>query len=61
MYVLHQLDGGGVSYNIPAVLELTGELDQQRVEAVFRELIRRHEPLRTSFEAGDDGEPVQRI
>ncbi|MCY9436281.1 condensation domain-containing protein, partial [Bacillus haynesii] len=47
----------GVSYNIPAVLELTGELDRLRVEAVFRELIRRHEPLRTSFEAGEDGEP----
>ncbi|MCY8000847.1 non-ribosomal peptide synthetase [Bacillus haynesii] len=61
MYVLHQLDSGGVSYNIPAVLELTGELDRLRVEAVFRELIRRHEPLRTSFEAGEDGEPVQRI
>ncbi|MEC1262571.1 non-ribosomal peptide synthetase [Bacillus swezeyi] len=61
MYVLHQLDSGGISYNIPAVLELTGELDRQRVEAVGRELIRRHEPLRTSFETREDGEPVQRI
>ncbi len=50
MYVLHQLENGGVSYNIPAVLEVKGPFDRDRMEAVFKELIRRHEPLRTSFE-----------
>ncbi|MCY8080698.1 non-ribosomal peptide synthetase, partial [Bacillus haynesii] len=61
MYVLQQLEDGGVGYNMPAVLKLTGPLDRARLDEVFRQLIRRHESLRTSFETGADGEPVQRI
>ncbi|WP_307891648.1 non-ribosomal peptide synthetase [Bacillus swezeyi] len=61
MYVLQQLEDGGVGYNMPAALELTGPLDRVRLDTVFRELIKRHESLRTSFETGTDGEPVQRI
>ncbi|MGI9906278.1 amino acid adenylation domain-containing protein [Bacillus velezensis] len=61
MYVLQQLEDGGVGYNMPAVLELTGPLDRIRLEETFRKLVERHESLRTSFETGPDGEPVQRI
>ncbi|WP_368236998.1 amino acid adenylation domain-containing protein [Bacillus velezensis] len=61
MYVLQQLEDGGVGYNMPAVLELTGPLDRGRLEETFRRLVERHESLRTSFETGPDGEPVQRI
>ncbi|MFP7274481.1 amino acid adenylation domain-containing protein [Bacillus paralicheniformis] len=61
MYVLQQLEDGGVGYNMPAALKLTGPLDRARLDEVFRQLIRRHESLRTSFETGVDGEPVQRI
>ncbi|MGD2434201.1 amino acid adenylation domain-containing protein [Bacillus velezensis] len=61
MYVLQQLEDGGVGYNMPAVLELTGPLDRVRLEETFRQLVERHESLRTSFETGPDGEPVQRI
>ncbi|MBT2575786.1 amino acid adenylation domain-containing protein, partial [Bacillus sp. ISL-51] len=61
MYVLQQLEDGGVGYNMPAVLELTGPLDRNRLDEVFQKLIERHESLRTSFETGPDGEPVQRI
>ncbi|MGU9504949.1 condensation domain-containing protein, partial [Bacillus paralicheniformis] len=58
---LQQLEDGGVGYNMPAALKLTGPLDRARLDEVFRQLIRRHESLRTSFETGADGEPVQRI
>lgn len=61
MYVLQQLEDGGVGYNMPAVLELTGPLDRGWLEKTFRQLVERHESLRTSFETGPDGEPVQRI
>ncbi|UJA37607.1 non-ribosomal peptide synthetase [Bacillus velezensis] len=61
MYVLQQLEDGGVGYNMPAVLELTGPLDRSRLEETFRQLVERHESLRTSFETGPDGEPMQRI
>ncbi|MFZ7631941.1 amino acid adenylation domain-containing protein [Bacillus velezensis] len=61
MYVLQQLEDGGVGYNMPAVLELMGPLDRSRLEETFRQLVERHESLRTSFETGPDGEPMQRI
>ncbi|MEC1581805.1 amino acid adenylation domain-containing protein [Bacillus subtilis] len=60
IYVLQQLDEG-VAYNMPAVLELEGALDVAKLSAVCKELISRHEPLRTSFVSGADDEPVQRI
>ncbi|AEI43026.1 non-ribosomal peptide synthetase [Paenibacillus mucilaginosus] len=60
MYVLDRLEGSGISYNIPVVLSLRGRLDEPRLEAAFTELIRRHEPLRTSFHTVD-GEPVQQV
>ena len=60
MYVLSQLDIDGIRYNIPTSMYIEGLFDKDRFEGVFRELIRRHESLRTSFEMVD-GEPVQRI
>ncbi|GMK38339.1 hypothetical protein PCCS19_13930 [Paenibacillus sp. CCS19] len=60
MYVLQQLDPSGTAYNIPTVLELRGELDEQRLAAAISQLIERHEALRTTFVL-QDGEPVQRI
>ncbi|MER0465954.1 amino acid adenylation domain-containing protein, partial [Bacillus cabrialesii subsp. cabrialesii] len=61
IYVLQQLEDGGTGYNMPAVLELEGKLDPERLDRAFKELIKRHESLRTSFEQDDGGEPVQRI
>ncbi|MEC1520409.1 condensation domain-containing protein, partial [Bacillus sonorensis] len=61
MYVLQQLEDGGTGYNMPAVLELEGKLDLERLDTVFKQLIKRHESLRTSFEQDAGGEPVQRI
>ncbi|MCY8185278.1 amino acid adenylation domain-containing protein [Bacillus inaquosorum] len=61
IYVLQQLEDGGTGYNMPAVLELEGKLDPERLDRAFKELIKRHESLRTSFEQDESGEPVQRI
>ncbi|KJD42170.1 non-ribosomal peptide synthetase [Paenibacillus terrae] len=60
MYILNQLDGAGISYNIPGALALTGSLDHKALDNAFRQLIDRHETLRTSFETMN-GEPVQRV
>ncbi|MCZ8518253.1 MULTISPECIES: non-ribosomal peptide synthase/polyketide synthase [Paenibacillus] len=60
LYILHQLEGAELSYNMPAVLLLEGELDRERFEGAFGKLIRRHEVLRTGFPMVD-GEPVQRV
>jgi amino acid adenylation domain-containing protein/non-ribosomal peptide synthase protein (TIGR01720 family) len=60
MWYVSQLDPTGIAYNIPLVLELDGELDEEALETSLRILINRHEPLRTSFAMADGG-PVQRV
>ncbi|MFK3894338.1 plipastatin non-ribosomal peptide synthetase PpsC [Bacillus subtilis] len=61
IYVLQQLEDGGTGYNMPAVLELEGKLNPERMDRAFKELIKRHESLRTFFEQDAGGDPVQRI
>ncbi|WP_041517884.1 plipastatin non-ribosomal peptide synthetase PpsC [Bacillus subtilis] len=61
IYVLQQLEDGGTGYNMPAVLELEGKLNPERMDRAFKELIKRHESLRTAFEQDAGGDPVQLI
>ncbi|MFY0567273.1 amino acid adenylation domain-containing protein [Archangium lansingense] len=60
LWLLEQLDGGGVFYHIPMAVELTGRVDVAALERSLHELARRHEALRTRFvESG--GTPIQII
>jgi len=45
-------------YNVPFAWTLTGDLDVPRLERSLREVVQRHEILRTSFVMGDDQEPM---
>lgn len=60
MYFLHQLSGGSLAYNLPEVIKIDGQLDVSRLREAFRQLIRRHESLRTVFPVVNE-ETVQRI
>nr|AFG19378.1 bacillomycin D synthetase B [Bacillus amyloliquefaciens] len=60
LYILNQLKGGELSYNMPSVMRADGALDRELVEKAIRKLIQRHETRRTGFKL-IDGEPVQRI
>jgi tyrocidine synthetase-3 len=60
MFVLSQFENNGTTYNMPAALAVEGSLDKERFEEVWKQLIERHETLRTSFVLVD-GEPVQRV
>jgi tyrocidine synthetase-3 len=60
LYVVNRLDENSTGYNIPYAVELKGDLDLIRLEDTFKQLIKQHESLRTSFEMVDD-ELVQRV
>jgi amino acid adenylation domain-containing protein len=63
LWFLDELEGGRtIAYNIPVVLRLKGHLEQQVLEQCFKEIIRRHDSLRTTFEINRaNGETVQVI
>ncbi|HEX8171688.1 MAG TPA: amino acid adenylation domain-containing protein [Thermoanaerobaculia bacterium] len=48
-YALAQRPGGQLPYHLPQAMRIDGPLDVDRLEASFREVIARHESLRTSF------------
>ena len=60
MWFFWQLDQQSTAYNLPEVLILEGDLDQQALEAAFLGLIKRHESFRTTFAMIDDA-IVQRV
>jgi len=60
LWFLHQLAENNPQYNMPSVLQISGELDVVVLEQTFNEVVRRHEVLRTSFRV-IEGEPVQVI
>jgi amino acid adenylation domain-containing protein len=51
LWFLDQLEPGNPAYNIPSALNAVGALDPVVLDAAFREVVRRHEVLRTSFPA----------
>src|SRR5262249_43383427 len=60
LWFVAQLDPRGCSLNAPFVLALEGELDVAALHRALREIVRRHDALRTTF-ADDGGVPVQRV
>ncbi|MCK4259562.1 MAG: non-ribosomal peptide synthase/polyketide synthase, partial [Halanaerobiales bacterium] len=58
LYILDQMEEISTGYNIPRALMVKGALDRQKLEQSFKELINRHETLRTSFET-NEGQIVQ--
>ncbi|HEY6549033.1 MAG TPA: amino acid adenylation domain-containing protein, partial [Vicinamibacteria bacterium] len=60
LWFLDRLEPGSSAYNVPVALRMRGPLAVAALAASFREIVRRHESLRTTFaEAG--GQPVQVI
>ena len=60
LYILHRMEPGGVGYNMPEMIPFPGKIDMEKLEWTFKELLKRHETLRTSFEMVEE-QPVQRI
>lgn len=60
MWLLNRADPTSPAYNVSLALRLTGELDLGALSAAVRDLVHRHETLRTSYPM-INGEPIQVI
>ncbi|MFJ9476074.1 amino acid adenylation domain-containing protein [Streptomyces mirabilis] len=60
LWFLNRLEGPSATYNMPAVLRLTGALDRTALAVALQDLVDRHEPLRTVFVDQEDV-PYQRF
>ena len=49
LWLIHQIDPSNPSYNMPAVVRLTGDLNVEALRDSINDVIARHEALRTSF------------
>ncbi|HKQ72778.1 MAG TPA: amino acid adenylation domain-containing protein [Blastocatellia bacterium] len=58
LWFFEQLEPGQVVYNCPIAVRLKGNLDITTLEQAISEVIRRHEVLRSTFDAVD-GKPMQ--
>jgi amino acid adenylation domain-containing protein len=58
LWFLDRLEPGSAFYSIPVALRLKGHVDRAALAAAFTAIAARHEVLRTTFRASDDG-PVQ--
>ncbi|WP_344716263.1 amino acid adenylation domain-containing protein, partial [Gordonia defluvii] len=60
MWFINRFDTASATYNIPAVLRLSGEVDVAALRAAMVDVVVRHEVLRTTF-PNLDGTPYQLV
>nr|WP_255218667.1 non-ribosomal peptide synthetase [Gordonia paraffinivorans] len=60
LWFINRMDPSAGTYNMPGAVRMRGALDVDALRAAVRDVVVRHEPLRTRFPS-IDGEPIQEI
>nr|QPI18727.1 nonribosomal peptide synthetase [Chromobacterium vaccinii]UTQ11565.1 NRPS [Chromobacterium vaccinii] len=61
LWFTHRFNGPSPTYNIPIALSLSGEPEQPALQAALRDVLARHESLRTLVVESEEGAPAQHI
>ncbi|HWM02391.1 MAG TPA: amino acid adenylation domain-containing protein, partial [Actinophytocola sp.] len=61
LWFLHRFEGPSATYNLPVALRLVGALDADALVAAVRDVVVRHESLRTVFVEDGAGVPYQQV
>ncbi|MCM3439300.1 amino acid adenylation domain-containing protein [Metabacillus halosaccharovorans] len=61
VYIQQQFNPQSIAYNLPTVFKVDGKLDTNRLEEAIVKLIKRHESLRTTFEADLENNDISQI
>ncbi len=60
LWFINRMDPSAGTYNMPGAIRVRGAIDVDALSAAVRDVVIRHEPLRTRFPSVD-GEPIQEI
>ncbi|NUL01705.1 amino acid adenylation domain-containing protein [Streptomyces lunaelactis] len=61
LWFIEQFEGPSATYNVPFLVRLSGALDVGALESAVRDVVVRHESLRTLIVANADGVPSQQV
>ncbi|SDP94319.1 non-ribosomal peptide synthetase [Lentzea jiangxiensis] len=61
LWFIQRFGGANATYNLPLALRLRGELDSSALSQALRDVVERHESLRTVFPEDAEGTPYQHV
>ena len=61
LWFIDQFEPNSSAYNLPEAVRVSGRLDSTALDQALQSMVERHEPLRTTFQTDENGQPFVRI